>query len=179
MDEYLNANRKLWDQWTVEHEKSAFYDLEGFKAGKDRLRSIELTELGNVAGKMLLHLQFGYAGLGAPRRYRHWRRSLRELDCPGALLEPRAKPARTIHLYRHLSVNRFAIQPYGRRLATPRSPTRRIRHRLYLLRRLALAARSAPLGRNNCLFPETERRLLNCRRPSDIPIIFNRRWIKN
>jgi hypothetical protein len=57
MDAYLEANRKLWNQWTIEHEKSEFSDLEGFRAGKDRLRSIELSELGDVAGKSLLHLQ--------------------------------------------------------------------------------------------------------------------------
>jgi len=70
MDAYLEANRKLWDQWTIEHEKSAFYDLEGFRAGKDRLRSIELSELGNVAGKTLLHLQchFGLDTLAWARR---------------------------------------------------------------------------------------------------------------
>ena len=51
MDEYLHANRKLWDHWTTEHEQSPFYDLAGFKAGKDRLRSIELSELGDVSGK--------------------------------------------------------------------------------------------------------------------------------
>ena len=41
MNEYLEANRKRWDQLTKEHEQSAFYDLDGFKEGKDRLRSIE------------------------------------------------------------------------------------------------------------------------------------------
>jgi SAM-dependent methyltransferase len=70
MDEYLNANKNLWDQWTGEHEKSPFYDLAGFKAGKDRLRSIELTELGDVRGKSLLHLQchFGMDTLAWARR---------------------------------------------------------------------------------------------------------------
>lgn len=57
IDEYLQANQKPWDQLTLEHQFSAFYDLAGFKAGKDRLRSIDLTELGDVAGKTLLHLQ--------------------------------------------------------------------------------------------------------------------------
>ena len=57
MDEYLKANQKLWNEWTGEHEKSPFYDLEGFKAGRERLRSIELEELGDVRGKTLLHLQ--------------------------------------------------------------------------------------------------------------------------
>jgi SAM-dependent methyltransferase len=57
MDEYLGANRKLWDAWTSEHERSPFYDVDGFKAGKERLKSIELAEVGDVHGKSLLHLQ--------------------------------------------------------------------------------------------------------------------------
>lgn len=70
MDEFLQANQNLWDQWTIEHEKSPFYDITGFKAGKDRLRSIELTELGDVSGKSLLHLQchFGLDSLAWARR---------------------------------------------------------------------------------------------------------------
>lgn len=70
MDDYLKANRKRWDHLTQEHEKSAFYDLPGFKAGKDRLRSIELSELGDVTGKSLLHLQchFGTDTLAWARR---------------------------------------------------------------------------------------------------------------
>jgi SAM-dependent methyltransferase len=70
MDEYLQANQQLWDQWTDEHEKSAYYDLAGFRAGKDRLRSIELSELGDVSGKSLLHLQchFGMDTLAWARR---------------------------------------------------------------------------------------------------------------
>jgi len=70
MNEYLQANQRRWDQLTIEHEKSAFYDLAGFRAGKDRLRSIELAELGDVAGKTLLHLQchFGLDTLAWARR---------------------------------------------------------------------------------------------------------------
>src|SRR5574342_14362 len=70
MDEYFQANRELWDQWTGEHEKSPFYDLAGFRAGKDRLHSIELSELGDVSGKSLLHLQchFGMDTLAWARR---------------------------------------------------------------------------------------------------------------
>ncbi len=57
MDEILKANQKLWNEWTAEHEKSPFYDVEGFKAGKERLHSIELEEVGAVHDKSLLHLQ--------------------------------------------------------------------------------------------------------------------------
>ncbi|HEY5983700.1 MAG TPA: class I SAM-dependent methyltransferase [Anaerolineales bacterium] len=70
MDSFLQANRNLWDQWTHEHEASPFYDVAGFKAGRDRLRSIELTELGDVQGRSLLHLQchFGLDTLAWARR---------------------------------------------------------------------------------------------------------------
>jgi len=56
-DDYLAANRALWDEWTAIHETSSFYDLEGFKAGGSRLRAYELNEVGEVAGRSLLHLQ--------------------------------------------------------------------------------------------------------------------------
>jgi len=70
MDDFLKANQNLWDQWTDEHQKSPFYDLAGFKAGKDRLRSIELSEVGDVSGRSLLHLQchFGMDTLAWARR---------------------------------------------------------------------------------------------------------------
>ena len=71
MNEHFQANQKLWDAWTQEHEKSAFYDVAGFKAGKDRLRSVELDELSPViVGKSLLHLQchFGLDTLAWARR---------------------------------------------------------------------------------------------------------------
>jgi len=54
------------------HAKSAFYDVASFKAGRNSLAPLEREELGNVAGKALLHLQchFGmdtlsWARLGA------------------------------------------------------------------------------------------------------------------
>ncbi len=72
MDRYRAANRALWDEWAVINARSAFYDLEGFKRGGVRLRPYELEEVGDVAGKSLLHLQchFGidtlsWARLGA------------------------------------------------------------------------------------------------------------------
>jgi len=72
VDEYTAANRALWDELTAIHERSEFYDLEGFKRGGIRLREYELDEVGSVEGKDLLHLQchFGldtlsWARLGA------------------------------------------------------------------------------------------------------------------
>jgi len=72
LDDFLKANLGLWNEWTQIHETSAFYDLEGFKAGNSSLRPIERDELGEVSGRRLLHLQchFGldtlsWARLGA------------------------------------------------------------------------------------------------------------------
>jgi SAM-dependent methyltransferase len=72
MDAYLEANKRLWNEWTRIHEKSLFYDVEGFRAGNRRLHPLEIEEVGDVSGKSLLHLQchFGldtlsWAGRGA------------------------------------------------------------------------------------------------------------------
>src|SRR3954469_10522902 len=72
MDGYFEANKKLWNDWTLLHETSDDYDLEGFRREPMSLRSLELAEVGDVAGKSLLHVQchFGkdtlsWAKLGA------------------------------------------------------------------------------------------------------------------
>ncbi|MDQ3878800.1 MAG: class I SAM-dependent methyltransferase, partial [Actinomycetota bacterium] len=80
---FMDANQKLWDEWTEIHERSDFYDLESFIRGDEnydkrrgppgvRLRKYEIDEVGDVTGKDLLHLQchFGidtlsWARLGA------------------------------------------------------------------------------------------------------------------
>lgn len=55
---HFETNKSLWNKKTPIHEKSKFYDLEGFKAGKNMLTTIETKTLGNhVNGKSLLHLQ--------------------------------------------------------------------------------------------------------------------------
>ncbi len=56
-DTYFQSNKELWNKRTSVHKTSDFYDLEGFKKGKNALNEIELTELGDVSGKSILHLQ--------------------------------------------------------------------------------------------------------------------------
>jgi SAM-dependent methyltransferase len=72
LDDYFKANRALWNEYTPIHARSKFYDLPAFKAGRNSLQAFEIEELGDVAGKSLLHLQchFGmdtlsWARLGA------------------------------------------------------------------------------------------------------------------
>lgn len=59
-----------WDKRTAIHLPSAFYDVAGFRAGKCMLQAPELSGLGDVAGKQLLHLQchFGLDTLSWARR---------------------------------------------------------------------------------------------------------------
>jgi len=54
---YLEMNRAGWDLRAKTHFESKFYDVEGFLSGHTSLREIELAELGNPAGKRMLHLQ--------------------------------------------------------------------------------------------------------------------------
>ena len=57
MNEYKKANLALWEGWTDINKNSELYRLDKFKAGLNVLKSIELEELPDVAGKSMLHLQ--------------------------------------------------------------------------------------------------------------------------
>ena len=73
-DGELADNRKLWDAWTAIHTTGEFYDVQRFRDDPTdvRIEEWERAEVGDVAGKSLLHLQchFGldtlsWARLGA------------------------------------------------------------------------------------------------------------------
>src|SRR3712207_1397767 len=69
-DEWRKANRSNWDERVPIHVSGEFYDVAGFKAGQERLRPFELSEVGEVRGKELVHLQchFGIDTLSWARR---------------------------------------------------------------------------------------------------------------
>lgn len=69
---FYEVNRARWDESVPIHVASKGYDLPGFLAGEKSLFEVETSEVGDVAGKALLHLQchFGmdtlnWARLGA------------------------------------------------------------------------------------------------------------------
>ena len=71
-DAYFETNRGNWDERVAIHLRSPFYDVPAFLAGGSPLKPREIEEVGDVAGKTLLHLQchFGldtlaWARLGA------------------------------------------------------------------------------------------------------------------
>lgn len=54
---YIEINRKSWNNRVDAHLQSEFYDLKGFLNGKNSLNDIELKLLGDITGKSVLHLQ--------------------------------------------------------------------------------------------------------------------------
>ena len=69
-EQWREANRAHWDERVPIHVSGEFYDVAGFKAGRERLRPFEISEVGDVGGKDLLHLQchFGIDTLSWVRR---------------------------------------------------------------------------------------------------------------
>ena len=67
--QYFDSNQKAWDLRTMVHLKSSMYDLEGWKKGGNSLKEVEIRELGDIAGKKVLHLQchFGQDTLSLAR----------------------------------------------------------------------------------------------------------------
>jgi ubiquinone/menaquinone biosynthesis C-methylase UbiE len=57
MNDYIEANRSHWDEAVAHHVAGEFYDVDEFRRNPDRLKPVELEELGDVRGKTLLHLQ--------------------------------------------------------------------------------------------------------------------------
>ena len=67
---WLELNRANWNARVPIHVASRFYDVPGFIAGRERLCDFEIAEVGDVAGRTLLHLQchFGLDVLAWARR---------------------------------------------------------------------------------------------------------------
>lgn len=68
-EQYLELNRKNWDNRVEHHLDSDFYQMDAFRAGETSLKEIELALLGNVSGLKILHLQchFGQDTLSLAR----------------------------------------------------------------------------------------------------------------
>ncbi|MDP2360895.1 MAG: class I SAM-dependent methyltransferase [bacterium] len=68
--EAIEQNRRIWDAAVAPHAASAFYDVEGFLAGRGTLDADLIDELGPLDGLTLVHLQchFGLDTLSLARR---------------------------------------------------------------------------------------------------------------
>lgn len=69
---YADANLANWNDRAAIHLRDAtgFYRVDAFRAGEDVLNPIEAAEIGDVAGRRLVHLQchFGLDSLSLARR---------------------------------------------------------------------------------------------------------------
>ncbi|MEE4245771.1 MAG: class I SAM-dependent methyltransferase [Kangiellaceae bacterium] len=67
--DYLKANKALWNQRVAAHLNSDFYDNESFMQGRNSLNKIELDLLGDVSDQSIIHLQchFGQDTLSLAR----------------------------------------------------------------------------------------------------------------
>jgi SAM-dependent methyltransferase len=72
MSDPIEQNRLAWDERARIHvrDETGFYDVEGFRAGGDKLGPIETAEIGDVSGLDIVHLQchFGLDTLSLARR---------------------------------------------------------------------------------------------------------------
>ncbi len=57
MDQYIQGNQRLWDEYADINFQSGLYDVAGFKSSPDPLSPLILSGVGDVSGKSLLHLQ--------------------------------------------------------------------------------------------------------------------------
>ena len=66
---YIDLNKKSWNEKTESHFNSDFYNTPAFINGKNSLNDIELNLLGDLRGKKILHLQchFGQDTLSLQR----------------------------------------------------------------------------------------------------------------
>src|ERR1700676_5380520 len=72
MDDYTKINQEWWNEAARVHAQGNVYLMKEFKEGLNKLHPLDRKEVGDVAGKKLLHLQchFGmdtlsWARLGA------------------------------------------------------------------------------------------------------------------
>lgn len=57
LENYIEINRRTWNEKTLVHFESDFYNVKDFIVGGSSLNSIELDLLGDISGKKILHLQ--------------------------------------------------------------------------------------------------------------------------
>ncbi|MDM1390180.1 class I SAM-dependent methyltransferase [Myroides marinus] len=67
--DYIEVNKKTWNEKVALHVDSEFYNMKDFLAGETSLNEIELNLLGDIKGKKILHLQchFGQDTLSLAR----------------------------------------------------------------------------------------------------------------
>ncbi len=147
MQTYYETDQQNWNERTHIHARSMMYNLDAFRAGRNVLLPIERAEVGEVAGKSLLHLQchlgtdtLSWARLGA---------RVTGVD----FSEEAIRVARGLNDDLGFDARFIQANIYD----LPEVLDEAIRYRLHLLRRALLAARHPALGTDRCSICETRR----------------------
>ncbi|RAR75583.1 class I SAM-dependent methyltransferase [Flavobacterium aciduliphilum] len=93
---YIEINRKAWNEKTAFHVASDFYEMNAFLEGKSTLNPIELELLKEVTGKKILHLQchFGQDSMTLSRMGAH----VTGIDLSNKAIEKAKEIAQELHL---------------------------------------------------------------------------------
>jgi SAM-dependent methyltransferase len=96
IDEFPAANRRNWDERVAIHrrDRAGFYAMDRFLAGEKELQAIGSGELGDVAGKRLIHLQCHF-GIDTLILARHGARVTGLDFSPAAIAEAKALATET------------------------------------------------------------------------------------
>ena len=96
--DWIETNRRMWDERVPIHTASAFYDIDAFKAGRPAVEPFEVDELGPLGGLRLVHLQchFGLDTLDLVRL--HPTLTATGLDFSLPAVEAATQLARDLHL---------------------------------------------------------------------------------
>jgi SAM-dependent methyltransferase len=85
-NEWFDANRAMWDERVPIHVSGSFYDVDGFRAGRDTLERFEVEEMGDIRGRELVHLQCHF-GLDTLSWARYHGAKVAGLDFSGPAVE--------------------------------------------------------------------------------------------
>ena len=74
MEDYYKTNKEAWNARTKIHLRSSFYDLDKFKREVKSVPDLDLSLLGDIRGKSILHLQchFGMDTLSLAKELMSW-----------------------------------------------------------------------------------------------------------
>src|ERR1700738_66960 len=98
MTDPVEMNRRNWDERAAIHARDTTgdYMLDRFRAGEDALHAIEASELGDISGKRVLHLQCHIARMPSRRAASHFpcsvRRSSKVCGAAPAIINARTSP---------------------------------------------------------------------------------------
>ncbi|CAF1342665.1 unnamed protein product [Rotaria sordida] len=112
--DFVNINRRLWNDKVNYHVVSPMYNVAGFLDGADSLNKIEIDLLGDLQGKRILHLQCHF-GLDSISLVRHGAQHVTGVDLSNRAIDKARELAETLNLttsIRFICCNIYDLQEH-------------------------------------------------------------------